>query len=151
MDSLEMLTFRAVRPGEIPDVIGILEQCGLPTGDLTLPLLKNFLVARKNAAILGVAGLDIQGRDALLRSLAVAEGSRKKGIGSKLVASAERYACSRNVETLYLLTLTAEALFHKAGFAVIDRKTAPLTMQATREFRSLCPVAAVCMRKEISP
>lgn len=150
MDTSQMPVFSGIRAGEAPEIINILRQCDLPIEDITTEMLKNFLVARKSAVILGVVGLDIHGHDALLRSLAVVEDSRGKGIGSLLVASAERYARSRNVQSLYLLTLTAKALFRKVGYAVIDRRTVPAKMQATREFESLCPATAVCMKKEIT-
>jgi len=94
--------------------------------------------------------LEISSGDALLRSLAVTEVHRRMGIGLKLIKSAERYARSRRIETLYLLTLTAETIFRQAGYSVIDRSSAPVAMQATREFKTLCPDTAVCMKKEIS-
>jgi len=149
MVSFEMLAFSGIRPGEAPEVMGIIDQCGLPIEDITQTMLKDFLIARKGADILGVVGLEISSGDALLRSLAVTEAHRRMGIGLKLVKSAERYARSRRIETLYLLTLTAEALFRQAGYSAIDRSSAPVAMQATREFKTLCPDTAVCMKKEI--
>lgn len=149
MISIEMLAFSGIRPGEAPEVVSIIDQCGLPVEDITRAMLKDFLVARKGADILGVVGLEISNGDALLRSLAVTEANRRMGIGLKLVKSAERYARSRRIETLYLLTLTARALFQQAGYSAIDRSSAPVHMQATREFKTLCPDTAVCMKKEI--
>jgi amino-acid N-acetyltransferase len=150
MDSIEMLAFSGIRPGESAAVMGIIDQCGLPIEDITPAMLKDFLIARKGADIIGVVGLEISSGDALLRSLAVTEVHRRMGIGLKLIKSAERYARSRRIETLYLLTLTAETIFRQAGYSVIDRSSAPVAMQATREFKTLCPDTAVCMKKEIS-
>ena len=150
MTSPKTPSFSGIRPGEAPKVIDILNHCGLPTEDITPALLKDFLVARKGDAIIGVAGIEISGRDALLRSLAVIKGSRGTGIGLKLVLSAERYARSRNVKSLYLLTLTAEAFFRKAEYSAIDRGSVPAAMQATCEFKTLCPATAACMQKEIT-
>ena len=144
-----MLAFSGIRPGEAPEVLAILDRCGLFTGDITPLMLKDFLLARKDGGITGVVGLEIWRGVALLRSLAVTEDNRRMGIGLKLVQPVEQYARSRRVETLYLLTLTAETLFRKAGYSVIDRSTAPAVLQATREFKSVCPDTAVCMRKEI--
>ena len=150
MDSLGTLAFSGIRTGESAAVMGIIDQCGLPIEDITPAMLKDFLVARKGADIIGVVGLEISSGDALLRSLAVTEAHRRMGIGLKLIKSAERYARSRRIETLYLLTLTAKAIFRQAGYSVIDRSSAPVAMQATREFKTLCPDTAVCMKKEIS-
>lgn len=149
VDALEMLTFSGVRPGEDSAVIGILEQCGLPFQDITLLMLKDFLVARKDGDIVGVIGLEICRGDALMRSLAVTDVNRRMGIGLKLVQSVEQYARVRRVETLYLLTTAAEGFFRNAGYAAVERQTAPDALQATREFQTLCPDIAVCMRKEI--
>lgn len=151
MDSLGMLAFSGIRPGEAPEIMNILRQCDLPFEDITTEMLKNFIAARKGAAIIGVAGLEISDGDALLRSLAVTEANRGAGIGMKLVASIERYARSRRVETLYLLTMTSEAFFRKAGYAVIDRSKAPAAIKASSQFTTLCPETAVCMQKEIIP
>jgi amino-acid N-acetyltransferase len=151
MNALEMLAFSGIRPGEAPEIMNILRQCDLPFEDITAEMLKNFIAARKGAAILGVAGLEISGGNALLRSVAVTEPNRGAGIGMKLVAAIERYARSRRVETLHLLTITAEAFFRKAGYAIIGRSKAPAAMQTSNEFTTLCPKTAVCMQKEISP
>ena len=150
MGSIEMLAFSGIRPGEAAEVLGIIGQCGLPVEDITQTMLKDFVVARKGADIVGVVGLEIIGGDALLRSLVVTETQRRNGIGLKLVQSVERYARSRRMGALYLLTLTAKALFQKAGYSIIDRKSAPVAIQATNEFKALCPDTAVCMKKEIS-
>ena len=126
-------------------------QCDLPTEDITSELLKNFVAARKGAVIIGVVGLEISGKEALLRSLAVVEANRGAGIGMKLLTSIEDYARSRGVETLYLLTMTAETFFQKAGYAIIARSKTPAAIQTTSEFTGLCPETAICMQKEINP
>jgi amino-acid N-acetyltransferase len=52
----------------------------------------------------GLVGLELHGRDALLRSLVVDPNSRTNGIGSQLVEHAENYARARGVDSIYLLT-----------------------------------------------
>ena len=59
----------------------------------------------------------------------------------------EEYAKSLKVSTLYLLTITAEAFFQKQGYRQTARNSAPLEIQLTTEFQSLCPASAVCMAK----
>lgn len=149
MHSSDTIFVSGIRPGEAGQIIALLAACGLVTDDLSPAMLKNFLVARSGGDICGVVGLEIRGGDALLRSLGVAKTHRTRGIGRKLVQSAERYARSRHVQTLYLLTLTAQGFFEKAGYSVIERASAPQAMQATGEFKCLCPDAAVCMRKDL--
>ena len=50
---------------------------------------------------------------------------------------------------LVLLTLTAVSFFERQGYRVIDRRSVPDDVQATAEFKSLCPASAICMAKAI--
>jgi mannose-6-phosphate isomerase-like protein (cupin superfamily) len=54
------------------------------------------------------------------------------------------------VEQLYLLTTDAERYFATLDFKRIERSEAPAQIQATTQFRSLCPQSAVCMARDIS-
>ena len=54
------------------------------------------------------------------------------------------------VEQLYLLTTDADRYFAALGFKRIERSEAPAQIQATTQFRSLCPKSAVCMARDIS-
>jgi amino-acid N-acetyltransferase len=53
------------------------------------------------------------------------------------------------VETLLLLTTTAERFFARRGYAVGPRDAAPLEIRQTPEFAGLCPSSSVCMRKRL--
>jgi N-acetylglutamate synthase-like GNAT family acetyltransferase len=55
------------------------------------------------------------------------------------------------VAQLVLLTETAEPFFRRLGYTVIERGTAPSVVADSAEFRTLCPVTAVCMTKRLSP
>jgi amino-acid N-acetyltransferase len=71
------------------------------------------------------------------------------GIGSQLVEHAERYARSRGVESIYLLTSTAEKFFGGRGYAHTERASAPASIRGTREFASLCPASSAFMVKHL--
>jgi amino-acid N-acetyltransferase len=150
IDRILSITVSGVRPGEDSRIKTLISECGLTTEDITSEKLRHFLVARKGEEIVAVVGLEIAGKDALLRSLAVREPYRRQGVGAQLTRAIERYALSQAVETLYLLTMTAKPFFAGQGYGRTDRKAAPAAMQATREFQSLCPAAAACMRKSLS-
>ncbi len=94
-------------------------------------------------------GLEIYGRDALLRSLVVSAAARTQGLGSALVLHAEQYAAAHEVRALYLLTTTAESFFEHRGYRRIDRAEAPSAIQSTREFASLCPASSAFMIKRL--
>jgi N-acetylglutamate synthase-like GNAT family acetyltransferase len=86
---------------------------------------------------------------ALLRSLAVAPGYRRRGMARQLVARLESEAQAHGVEKLVLLTETAESFFRAIGYEVVDRHRAPDEIKQSAEFRSLCPASAVCMSKNL--
>jgi amino-acid N-acetyltransferase len=98
--------------------------------------------------VIGAVGAEVCGDEALLRSLAVAPAERGAGIGGELVEAIERAGGGWGVRRWWLLTTTAEAFFAKRGFQVVARDRAPAAIAATREFRELCPSAAVCMTRE---
>jgi amino-acid N-acetyltransferase len=143
------LTYSGVRPGEQPDVLRLIADCGLVTEDLSPQLLRDFLVCRRAAQIVGVVGLEIVRPYALLRSLAVDRPARKQGVGKGLVLAAERYARARGVRTLFLLTTTAEPYFASQGYVPARRQDAPDALQKTGEFERFCPDTAVCMHKDL--
>lgn len=118
--------------------------------DITPSHLDNFLLQWDGSKLIGAVGLEIKGHCALLRSLAVEEPYRNKGLASQLLGKIERHAKTWNVDTLYLLTMTAEAFFAKRGYEKIERNTVPTSVQETEEFKGLCPDTAVCMVKNIN-
>ncbi len=127
----------------------LLAECHLPFEDITPSHLQHFLVARQETRLTGVIGLELLGTFALLRSLAVSEPFRGQGIASQLTKQAEDYASTHKIESLYLLTTTAENFFVKRGYETMDRDRVPTAVKKTAEFESICPATAVCMVKAI--
>ena len=97
----------------------------------------------------GIVGLEIYGSDALLRSLAVDASARGRGCAKALVAQAERYAASRGVRRIYLLTTTAGKFFERLGYRALARADAPEAIRNTAEFSSLCPSSSAFMAKDL--
>lgn len=136
-------------PVDEPWIRQLLKSCGLPQEDLPRDHFKHFIVYKEKGLILGVVGLEIFGRIALLRSLAVARRHRHRGIASQMIAKIEEYGRSQQISKLYLLTTSAEEFFAKRGYQKIDRKLAPPEIKATREFQDLCPDSSVCLTKDL--
>jgi amino-acid N-acetyltransferase len=112
--------------------------------------IDKFIVAESDGSMVGSIGLERYGDCALLRSAAVAENYRGKGVGHKLVDALLARAESDGVKTMYLLTTTADAWFPEFGFATIDRSWVPEEVTASREFRGACPSSATVMRKNLA-
>jgi len=107
------------------------------------------LVARDRDRIVGSAALEVYPDGALMRSVAVASEVQGQGVGHHLTDAAIQLARDLGVPAIYLLTTTAERYFPKFGFARIERREVPETVQASVEFTSACPSSAIVMRKSL--
>jgi amino-acid N-acetyltransferase len=130
-------------------VVALLVSEGLPASDLTESHLKHFFFTGSDGAPSALVGLEIYGEAALLRSLVVSAAARTQGLGSALVQHAEAHAALCQVHSIYLLTTTAEAYFDRRGYRRVDRAQAPVSIQSTREFASLCPASSAFMIKRL--
>ena len=128
----------------------LLERSGLPTSDLE-SARPEFAVIHQDGQLVAAGALQRFGTSALLRSVVVAQDRRRDGLGHSVVTELERVAHATGVTRLILLTETAAEFFARLGFRAIERSSAPEDMQASEEFRSLCPSSAVCMAKNLAP
>ena len=141
-----------VGPASAQDLIAIralLEHSGLPTIDLE-SARPEFAVIRAEDRVIAAGALQRFGTSALLRSVVVAADRRGIGLGQAIVSELERVARAARIKRLVLLTETAVDFFARQGYGVIERSSAPENIQASEEFRSLCPSSATCMAKRLS-
>ncbi|MEK8034712.1 arsenic resistance N-acetyltransferase ArsN2 [Ideonella sp. DXS29W] len=108
--------------------------------------LSSFVVALRNNEIVGVAGIEVHGHAALLRSVAVAPGQQRAGIGESLVARLLDEARLRQIRQVVLLTTTAAQYFTRFGFEVAGADAVPDALQVSAEFQGACPASATFMR-----
>jgi amino-acid N-acetyltransferase len=127
----------------------LLSESGLPIEDITAQHLHHFFGCGSGLELEGLVGLELYGEVALLRSLAVASSRRGSGVGSGLVAHAERHARDQGVQSLYLLTTTAEQFFLRRGYSRIPRDEAPSAIKGTKEFSGICPASSTFMVKQL--
>lgn len=128
----------------------LLAACGLPTDDLRDAANHLLLFGcRLDGGLAGLVGLEMHGQNVLLRSLAVADSARGKGLGAELVAYAEHHAATHGAQAIYLLTTTAEDFFARRNYRLAERADAPQVIAAPRQFSGLCPAAAAFMRKRL--
>ena len=144
-----MVTLEAVFTADEPWIRQLLTLCGLPHEDITLQHLCHFWAMKEKGQIIGVVGLEVFGRLALLRSLAVDPRFRNRGLAQQLTKKAEEYAASLKIEVLCLLTVTAEGFFQKQGYEKLARDAAPQEIKGTDEFQGLCPASSALMVKQI--
>lgn len=130
-----------------PAVEALLRASRLPTDDLEADHAGRFLVARDGGALVGCGAVEPYGTWGLLRSLAVAERARGRGLGGRLVVGLEARARDGGLERLVLLTTTAAPFFEARGYAPLDRSDVPSAVRASAEFAGLCPASAACLGK----
>jgi amino-acid N-acetyltransferase len=135
---------RPATPSDLPAIERLLTASALPL-DGVGDALPSFVVAESGGELVGVAGLEPCRDNALLRSVAVAERWRSRGVGRALVERVIADAESRGIHALYLLTTTAERWFPSFGFRTIAREAAPADVRATAEFTGACPSSAAVM------
>jgi amino-acid N-acetyltransferase len=97
----------------------------------------------------GVAGLEIYGSDALLRSVAVLPGARSKGLGRRLTQDRLEWAAAQGIKQAFLLTTDARGYWERYGFEVIGRDGAPPGIQGSTQWAGGCSVTAVAMRRAL--
>jgi amino-acid N-acetyltransferase len=127
----------------------LLLDAGLPISDLTPEHMQHFFACGKPESIEGVVGIELFDDTGLLRSLAVTNYMRGRGLGKQLVAKAESYARERGIKALYLLTTTAEQFFDRLGYTRVQRETVPNSIKRTAEYAGICPASSAVMCKTL--
>jgi amino-acid N-acetyltransferase len=134
-------------PDDMPAVYQLLERSNLPVEGLA-EHVSHTLVARDGArpeGAVGSAALEVYGQYALLRSVAVDEGLRGRGVGQRLTEVALELARQEGVTRVYLLTETAGEFFPRFGFAPVRREEVPAPVLESVEFTTLCPASSLVM------
>jgi len=133
----------------IEEIKSLLGMCDLPTTDISSHKPPIFFGIFDHKALIAVVGLELFENVGLLRSLAVLPASRRKGFAQELVTHAESYALSQNIQSLFLLTETAESFFHKFGYHTAVRSEAPQVIRNTSQFSGLCPASSSFLTKRL--
>jgi amino-acid N-acetyltransferase len=136
---------RPAAAADLPALLALLAGQHLPTDDVAA-ILPAFTVAESEGGIAGAIALEPIGTDGLLRSAAVADGWKGRGLGGRLVEHVLAAARTRRMPSVYLLTETAQDWFPRFGFARIARADAPAALRAHPQFTTMCPDSAIVMR-----
>lgn len=140
----------ANEPALRQSLIQLLKENQLPVSDIT-DETSLFALTDQSSSLIGSAGLEIFGQQALIRSVSVVKSQQRSGIGKMLIQELENFATQQGIKELYLLTTTADKFFSKYGYAVVPRDELPDAIKQTSEFSSVCPSSAIAMMKNLSP
>jgi len=148
MTGMGAIQFRFARPSDGARIQSLLSKAGLPSTDIC-EHLDHAIVAVKGGQLLGGVAMEIRGKEGLLRSLVVADGYRGHGLGKSLCQHMIAAGQASGVQRLFLRTTSAEQFFKKLGFSRTPQKVAPPAIRSSNQFKGLCPVTAVCMKRNI--
>jgi amino-acid N-acetyltransferase len=137
------------QPSDLPEVLALLDECGLPEAGLACRPGVLILAARDDDRIVGCAALELYGEHALLRSVAVTGDRRGEGLGDRIVEAALELANRLRVLELYLLTDSAEDFFARHGFEPFDRSRVPSAVAGSPGFATCRCAEAICMVKRL--
>jgi len=144
-----MIRLRAATASDLARVHELLEAARLPTDGLGDQFPDAYVVAESDGRVVAAAGIERHGTWGLLRSVVVAADRRGTGIGERLVRERLDWARQSRLDAVYALTTTAADYFPRLGFSAAPRDGAPEELKASREFASVCPSSAICLRIDV--
>ena len=145
----DVVEIRRAKAEDIDKVAELLSAAKLPLAGVS-ECIERFFVAEASGTIVGSVGIEKHGNYGLLRSAAVSEALRGRGVGRRLVDEAIDDARDEGLRALYLLTTTAQDYFPEFGFERIDRELVPAELNASAELQGACPSSATVMRIELA-
>ena len=140
-------SIRAAVESDLPAMNNLLTENGLTTSGIRENLC-NFLVAQ-DEKIIGVIGSEFRGNNVMLRSLAISQKVRKRGIGTALMKHSLEKARAAGMEEVYILTNTAEKFAARLGFYQIKRSEIPMDLLESSALNQFCPSSSTCMKLEL--
>jgi amino-acid N-acetyltransferase len=142
------MEIRAAQPADFMPLHQHLTDAGLVLAELP-DQLEHFWLAFDDDRLIGSVGLEVYGDAALLRSLAVGENQRNRGVARQLINQAVAWAEGHGIKSLVLLTETAPQYFLRCGFVLMLRQEVAAVLLQSSEFRGACPESAIVMRKNL--
>lgn len=139
------IRLRPATARDLTAVLGLLHDAGLSASGVEAHFPAGYVVAYdREEIVVGAAGLERHGDEGLLRSVVVAPGHRRAGVGRMLVEDLMRLATRGQLQAVYLLTPMAVESFAEVGFEGIAREAIPAPVRASSPLADVEGVS--CMR-----
>jgi amino-acid N-acetyltransferase len=136
------------RPHDLEPALELIRRAGLPEKGV-VEQFGHFLVVRDMGRLIGLAGLEVHGKEALLRSVVVDPNYRAEGVGGLLVNGVLELAARMDLSSVYLLTTHARDYFLRHGFKDCPRESAPEGIRGSWEFTTGCPSTSAFMTRAV--
>ena len=127
---------RLARPDDIPTIESLLAAEWLPPM-MIAEFLPTFWVLEEGGRVVGGAGLEVYGREGVLRSVVVDPSLRGTGQGHRLAETALAEAKRQKVRRVYLFTMTAMPFFARYGFRPCTMEEFEPSVRESWQYRGL--------------
>ena len=143
-----MRAYRAATQSDVQHIKLFLKENELPVDGVD-EWVENFLIlTNQEGKWMGVAGFELYGASCLLRSVAVDQSFRGRGLGKGLVDAVLANANKKGASKSYLLTADAEMYFKKMGFEIIRREDIDEAVLASAELKiNACEHCTLMLRR----
>ncbi|MDH5353787.1 MAG: arsenic resistance N-acetyltransferase ArsN2 [Gammaproteobacteria bacterium] len=128
----------------LAQVQSLLKANGLPFEDCARHI-DNFGGVFEKSQLIACGGLEILGREGLLRSVVVRGGFKGRGLAGLVVEYLHEKARMNRLQELFLLTESAQGYFEGLGYQSISRDDLPGEVKTTQQYLCLCPASAQAM------
>jgi len=129
---------------DVPGIITLLQQCSLPTEDIS-NTRQSFWTVKSEQKLCGSVALENYGHCGLLRSFAVYPSFRNQGVGTALLNHAMEQAANMGFECLYLCTDSAALYFERHKWIYVPRDSVDEKVRQSHEFQSPWSDSTACM------
>jgi N-acetylglutamate synthase-like GNAT family acetyltransferase len=146
-DIVKKYAIRTAINADLSVINKLLSENGLTTSGVRENLL-NFLVAECEDVV-GVIGIEFAGHGVMIRSLAISQELRRRGMGAALFNRCLEIARAAGSKNAYLLTNTAEQFVARWGFHKIQRSEIPVDLMQSSTLNNFCPLSSSCMKLEL--
>ncbi len=136
MRKTNQILFKKPTIADLPEIYLLLEELDLPTIGVS-DHLDNFFISVHDTKIIGIIGLEIYNKVALLRSVGVKPSYQGNKIGDGLLTVIFEYARFKSIEKIYLFTDTAPKWFERYGFIKISNDQLDPILLQSKEY-TLC-------------
>ncbi len=136
-------------PSERDGLKAALGKAGLPAEDVEVegPLFWRFQT--EDDVPVGFGGLEMHGREALMRSVVILPPLRGQHIGAAIVRLIETEARVLGARAIWLVTERAALFFERLGYTAVAADDVPAAIRGSAQFRNVAPVRATAMVKRL--
>ncbi|MES2047284.1 MAG: GNAT family N-acetyltransferase [Pseudomonadota bacterium] len=143
-NQMNILVFEDTSMLDVPDIEALLLKAKLSIVGVRRHIA-HFRLGKLGGKLVAVAGLEIYGKQALLRSIAVDTEQRNQAYGKQIVRDLCHSAQRLGVHDVYLKTVSASPFFAGLGFQVLTYEQVPASLKKSSQFRGTCPASATLM------